>query len=69
MFGTENSKVVAAYAEVVKQRKQSLMHAILDLLDTDDDSIEAIRELDEYLTDYVLLDLAYIKLLDIHTGA
>ena len=68
MFNTDN-KLVTAYAEVVKQRKQSLLHAILDLLDMDDDSIDSLHELDEYLTDYVLLDLAYIKLLDIHTSA
>jgi hypothetical protein len=65
----QDSKVIAAYAEVVRERKRSLLHAILDCLDTDDDSVESLQELDEYLTDYVLLDLAYIKLIDIHTGA
>ena len=62
------SKVVTAYAEVVKQKKGQLLNAILDVLDMDDDSLESLQELDALLTDYVILDLAYLKLIRINTG-
>lgn len=66
LYDLDNA-VVNSYAHSIKERKAQLIAAVLECLDMDDTE-DNLRELDSYLTDYVLLDLAYIKLVDIYSS-
>lgn len=67
MLDNLDNSTVRAYAKSVKERKKQLIVAILECVDLDTDDPENLQEMDSYLQDYVLLDLAYIKLVELVT--
>lgn len=62
-----SNRVVDAYADMVSERKEQYIDSILELIDDEGDvSVDKMHLLYDTLTQYVLLDLTYRKLVDVY---